>query len=285
MFKKLVAIAFAALITASAVTGCGNNSGATRADSRTETDSRDDGNTNETDASLNEEPTSADSQDGQKHYDALRYADGDLFSVKSVDPSKVKFEDHIIPEIWEKEDGSQVVQGYKFDLENYLCDYGMTEVKLLKCDEREMVYSFKFKNNLVLGFYFSPIDDGCFDDEDYELTEVVVSACTQDYDVPDYNVLRHAEKSKIKGLASWMRVVDFRYHGGEVDTRFTVPDYNNKDRYEPYYLSDGRLLSFYESKELFIPADFDETFKTYVAPYFKLRTIGLDKDPLKNKIK
>lgn len=89
MFKKLVAIAFAALITASAVTGCGNNSGATRADSRTETDSRDDGNTNETDASLNEEPTSADSQDGQKHYDALRYADGDLFSVKSVDPSKV----------------------------------------------------------------------------------------------------------------------------------------------------------------------------------------------------
>ena len=284
MKKLYLAIATLAL-AATLATGCGNNAGATQADSCTETESRDEGNTNEADVSLNEEPTSSDSQDGRKHYDALRYADGDLFSVKSVDPSKVKFEDHIIPEIWEKEDGSQVVQGYEFDLEKYLSDYGMTEVKLLKCDEYAMVYSFKFRNNLVLGFYFSPIEDGCFNDEDYELTEVVVSACTQDYDVPDYSVLRRAEKSNIKGLATWMRAVDFRYHGGEVDTRFTVPDSNNEDRYEPYFISDGRLISYYESRSLFVPADFDETFKKYVAPYFKLRTVRFDKDPLKNKIK
>ena len=241
MKKLYLAIATLSL-AATLATGCGNNAVATQADSRTETESRDN--------------------------------------------KKVEFGDYFIPEIWTQSDGTQQVTAYYFDIQSFFSDYGMTEVKMLKRDKKELIYSVKFKNNLVLGLYFDDIDDGNEYYGDYILKEAVVSACAEDYDVPNSSTLRHEEKSNVKGLASWMREVNFRYHGGEVDTRFTF--YHDDYGYEPYEVSRDHCEYFSPSDmclTLYLPADFNDTFKTYIAPYLNLRTVRLDKDPLKNKIK
>ena len=244
MFKKFVAITLAALVIASVVTGCGEDTEVT------------------------------------KSADIIYEHDYSLPSpIKFLNPPKpsanVDFGDYAVPRFWGEDSGFEGVAAYDFDLEGYLMAYGAREVQLLKSDLQEAIYGVKFQNGIILGLYFSCKPEsagvGCV------LTEVVVTAGTPDYPIISYDTLKNAATRK------WSETFNFYGNHGAIRKAYCTEEFiENNSPYllnfnnNTSFYSDANAL-------LYVQLDFDDVFKKTVAPYVTAKRISLEKDPLENK--
>lgn len=162
MKKLYLAIAILAL-AATLVTGCGNNDGATRADSRTETSSNVDGG-----AYSYNESGSDDSYDSSKEYNSgdengsyvppkvggSRDKSGPNLAEIFKGKPKVDVEDYIRYSYSQEDINKENPRRGYFNLEGYLYAYGATEIKYLGVSKGGMAYGVRFKNGIILGMLF-----------------------------------------------------------------------------------------------------------------------------------
>ena len=289
MFKKFVAIAIAALITAFVVTGCGNNDGATRADSRTETSSNVDGGV----YSYNESG-SDDSYDSSKEHNSgdengsyvppkvggSRDKSGPNLSEIFKGKPKVDVEEYIRYSYSQEDINKENPRRGYFNLEGYLYAYGATEIKYLGVSKGGMAYGVRFKNGIILGMLF--YQNQTYDEHyrDYYLYYFVVSAGSPKYEFTNYDSIDYAETEGTEGQASWsrlfyvdnMRPVDLDY--SQTHNRFTVLIVDKTVKCESFYTIGSTTVDGY----FYFTSQFDEVFRRCVVPYLSLNNPSLTKD-------
>ena len=198
--------------------------------------------------------------------------------------SEVNFRDYAVPQYTPITATSTAQSGYAFNLGGYLDAYGLTEVsepQFLRNDNNEIVYGVKFENGIMLGLYFynlEALDPYYGNGSNYELTKVLVTACKPDFVFMDYDELKNAGTKKVKKLASWSREFNFHDRNGKIfEDLYT-------DFHLPYKVpKDSPRIHSDECDTLYVPLDFDDTFKQTVAPYLDLKKAPLSKDPFGDK--
>lgn len=186
MFKKFVAIAFAALVAASVVTGCGNNAGNTQADSRTETDSQ---------------PNKAGKKD-----------------------SKIKIENYARRVYMDDDTNRTGKYRVSIDLEGYLNAYGATEIMPVVYDTylgEAPAYAVKFKNGTVLGLAFENVSDG---DKCYQLSKIMIAGCTPEFKCSYYDTLVFPFEARNDYLSHWNRELYMSWDENTKDDFFGKPE-------------------------------------------------------------
>lgn len=185
MFKKFVAIAFAALVAASVVTGCGNNAGNTQADSRTETDSQS-------------------NKAGKKD-------------------SKIKIENYARRVYMDDDTNRTGKYRVSIDLEGYLNAYGATEIMPVVYYTYlgdSPAYAVKFKNGTVLGLAFENVSDG---DGHYQLSKITIAGCTPEFKCSYYDMLVFPFETR-DYQAHWNRELYMSWDKNTKDDFFGKPE-------------------------------------------------------------
>ncbi|TWP07897.1 hypothetical protein EUA80_01115 [TM7 phylum sp. oral taxon 351] len=200
MKKLYFAIATLAL-AATLATGCGNNAGATQADSRTETSPNVDGG-----AYSYNEPGSDVGYDSSKEYNSgdengsyvppkvggSRDKSGHNLAEIFKGKPKVDVEKYIKYSYRQADTNKEnPVSGF-FNLEDYLYAYGATEIKYLGANNGSIAYGVRFKNGIILGMLFN--QNQTYDDhyKDYYLYNIAVSAGTPKYEFTTYEAIDYA---------------------------------------------------------------------------------------------
>lgn len=288
MKKLYLAIATLAL-AATLATGCGNNAGATQADSRTETSTKVDGG-----AYSYNESDSDDSYDSSKGYNSGdengSYVppkvggsrDKSGLNLAEIFKGKPKVDvEKYIKYVYRQEDTKKEnpVSGL-FNLEDYLYAYGATEIKYLGVNNGSLAYGVRFKNGIILGMLFNL--NQTYDDHymDYYLYNFAVSAGTSKYEFTTYNSIDYAETEGTEGQASWsrlfyvdnMRPVDLDYN--QTHNRFTFLTVDKFGKCESFKSAGPTMGSSF----LYLTAQFDEVFRRSVVPYLTLSNPSLTKD-------
>ena len=288
MKKLYLAIATLAL-AATLATGCGNNAGATQADSRTETSPTVDGG-----AYSYNEPGSDVNYDSSKEYNSgdengsyvppkvggSRDKSGHNLAEIFKGKPKVDVEKYIKYSYRQADTNKEnPVSGF-FNLEDYLYAYGATEIKYLGVNNGSLAYGVRFKNGIILGMLFN--QNQTYDDhyKDYYLYNIAVSAGTPKYEFTTYEAIDYALVESTDGQASWsrlfyvdgMRPVDPDYN--QTHNRFTVLDVDKFGKCESFY-SVGPTTG---GRTLYLTAQFDEAFRRSVVPYLTLSNPSLTKD-------
>ena len=245
MFKKFVAIAFAALVAASVVTSCGNNAGNTQADSRTETDAQS-------------------NKAGKKD-------------------SKIKIEN--FARRVDMNDDTNRTGKYRvsIDLEGYLNAYGATEIMPIVYYTylgESPGYAVKFKNGTVLGLAFENVSDG---DGHYQLSEIMIAGCTPEFKCSYYDTLVCPFEARSDYLSHWNRELHLSWDEDTKGKKGFKDDFIGKP--ESILIDRRTDTIFYPSfpdaSELRLPICFYEAFKSTIVPYLELDNVPLDKDPFK----
>lgn len=288
MKKLYLAIATLAL-AATLATGCGNNAGATQADSRTETSSNVDGGT----YSYNESG-SDDSYDSSKEHNSgdengsyvppkvggSRDKSGPNLSEIFKGKPKVDVEEYIRYSYSQEDINKENPRRGYFNLEGYLYAYGATEIKYLGVSKGGMAYGVRFKNGIILGMLF--YQNQTFDEHyrDYYLYYFAVSAGSPKYEFTNYDSIDYAETEGTEGQASWsrlfyvdnMRPVDLDY--SQTHNRFTVLIVDKTVKCESFYTIGSTTVDGY----FYFTSQFDEVFRRCVVPYLSLNNPSLTKD-------
>ena len=288
MKKLYFAIATLAL-AATLATGCGNNAGATQADSRTETSPNVDGG-----AYSYNEPGSDVGYDSSKEYNSgdengsyvppkvggSRDKSGHNLAEIFKGKPKVDVEDYIRYSYSQEDINKENPRRGYFNLEGYLYAYGATEIKYLGVSKGGMAYGVRFKNGIILGMLF--YQNQTFDEHyrDYYLYYFAVSAGSPKYEFTTYEAIDYALVESTDGQASWsrlfyvdgMRPVDPDYN--QTHNRFTVLDVDKFGKCESFY-SVGPTTG---GRTLYLTAQFDEAFRRSVVPYLTLSNPSLTKD-------
>lgn len=244
MFKKFIAIALIALVTASATTACGDNS--------------------------------ADNMSASEAEEArnLPAPFGNCQATRK--DSEVRLEDYVTPCI---SDGK--IRWYDFSLQFYLNDYGVLQIQLFNNDEQDIRLATRFGNGVIVGMSFRHQPD--VPENAYELTEVVVTAGKPDYRFTTYEALKDTSKSRNKKLARWSRVFNYYDMVGVVDERYILRG-DLCGKYYPFHVDyHNQAFYFFNNKSLFLPLDFDYNFRKTIVPYLDIKKISLKKDPFNDK--
>ena len=245
MKKLYLALATMAL-AATLATGCGNKTGNTQADSRTETDSQS-------------------NKAGKKGPD-------------------INFEDYVHG-VYSKDDVEKKDPSFVMvDLEGYLKAYGATEIHSfgLEYDDAYYCYGVKFKNGVVLALRFPrPCKGG---ENVAYIDRILVAACDPDYQFTHYSDIENNLNEQQEGLSSWNREIFIGLckdmTGLDEYTYFQEREHIGEvSEYLVTRLNSTIYADVSEDDILAVPVYFDFAFKRYVVPYLDLEDVPFDKDP------